>query len=562
MDGRLNEEAQPERRAESENFAADGGTGSAEGEEEDELNVRLPFPLRGFKEIGPVGQYFRTRKQKMLKEPLDFAPGDESDKEFAMPEISPAEERKSFLWHYNNVMNLFPSAEPSELTKREACVVTCDAYSLAHWSIPLGWRSFEYMRGIIDECVDLDSSPGVGFEGCPLNKNVFDVLGNGDRAAGKDAVVRLAMKKIEAVLSGEKFEPPTIRIFIKQEGTKKKKIREGRPRMIWSCSLVEQVIAHAVMRASTHAEKRVHQFIPTKVGLSTKGSGWHDFICNMKRQSRRNEWWLGMDKTGWDMSVPGWLLRCEQWVRWELCDNRHVDVDGHFKKIFDWVYDGLCRARLNFSDGYVIEQTVDGCMKSGHVLTISTNSRMQYLLRICAGIECFGLVRKEALAAMGDDTIEESFDLPGQTVRDEQYRAKLREWGFHIKDEDFEHADGPDGLAFCSNRTFLIDGQYVPVLQNWGKTLFHVRNVDHKKDLGAALRSLLYDYVGDEEKFELIQKKLATVNPRMWAPRSVILRQKMGHGRLKVRDAAQINGAEEKLEQKGGSSEATSDKSQ
>lgn len=472
-------------------------------------------------------QAFHTRRQRLLETPR-LLPGVEIGPivaKYNWPEVSPATEMDSFRWHMEHVANPDPQYVPSSQIRMKAREYAGLAYQRAAWEIPEKWDSDERIIYIISNKINMTGSPGVGFPGLSTNDDVLKSYGMERVVAG----VRSRLDHIYQITAAMQRFRNVVRLFIKQEPTKVSKLIEGRPRLIWSFNLYDQIVSQLVMLPSLEAEIKHWKVIPTKVGLSTVGSSWDDFIRYLEFGAVRNEQWLEMDKTGWDFSVPGWLLREEQACRWELRNGRaETKNDNEFKTVFDAVYDGLCQSDVGFSDGTVVQQTTDFAMKSGHVLTISSNSRMQCLLKITASLDLWGRYDGEVIAAMGDDTLEESFDPPGVVVRDTEYRKWLRNW-FIVKDDDFVHAKHPQLLQFCSNRTVLVNGLYTPVLQNWEKTCYSLLFEDFKGDaIGSALMSLQMDYVHDRDKFNTLTEAMKLYAPHCIRPWSVVKNLKLG----------------------------------
>lgn len=223
-----------------------------------------------------------------------------------------------------------------------------------------------------------------------------------------------------------------------------------------------------------------------------------------------------MDKSGWDWSVPAWLINLERDLRWELCTN---SSEGQFKQLFDRMYERMAMVRVIFSDGEAVAQTVPSGIKSGHALTIDANSRMQLIIKVI-GMMRTGGYDGQYVVSMGDDTIEETYDDDCET---HEYIDALREMGFHIKDEDINISPNVENLNFCSQRTVLSEcGRYVPVSNNWGKTLYHLRHKDYDDaEFNQVIEQMLAEFCYDEIAYNKLNNELlkSSTGSMHWKPR-------------------------------------------
>lgn len=402
----------------------------------------------------------------------------------------------SWVWHVKNRHNI-NSKPPSGAEWLEVLTHCMKAYSPAVWSIPdLPFSDLKIKEAI--ERLNPDGTPGAGFTMYgSVNSEVITKL-------GVTKLVQLTKELIAKILEGA-APHPFVRVFIKQEATKKEKLSINRQRLIWSFPIVEQIVSILVFGPSADAEKRVFEYIPTKIGMSTKHGGWDSFIRSLKRKDEgAHNKWLEMDKSAWDWSVPGWLINLESEARWELCANPKTE----FKQLYDKMYQRFALVSVVFSDGEAVTQTVPSIVKSGHLLTISANSRMQLIIKIL-GMNKGGVYNGEWLAAMGDDTLEQV------SLNDEdthEYVDALRAMGFHIKAEDINIGAKPEELDFCSQRTTVSEeGQFVPVSNNWAKTLFNMRHVDYTEaQFNQFLEQQCGEFAYDEDKVRLLLAELMT----------------------------------------------------
>jgi len=453
----------------------------------------------------------------------DFGGTDEKIcEEYDFPPVGSSAEQQSFEWHIMNRQNFVK--EPSG--REFAVMATLQRYSKAGWDIPSNWWSKEYIRGKIFK-LNFDGSPGAYWnQWGSSNREVIARL-------GIDELIRLVEVALCQIRQGTYVTLP-VRLFVKNEPTKKEKIRLGRQRLIWSFSLIDQILSSIAFDPSNEAEMECYEDIPTKVGLGRTHGVWNRFmtvLCDRKPAHG----WLEMDKSGWDWSVPGWLLEWEGEVRWALCAN---PADVEFKRLFDLQYANFRRVTVVFSDGVEIPQKIDSVVKSGHKLTISANSRMQYLLKKCFEYTS-GTGFGGDLAAMGDDTLEEGYE------ENLVYVKWMRSLGFFIKDEDINQAAKACDLAFCSTKTRIVNGDYVPVLTNWGKTVFNLRHKNFVKRINGvmvdtlpdAVLSLCYDFAFDDHAISVLSRWLFENCKQKWRSAEFCRRLVMGLRNPKRRDS-------------------------
>lgn len=183
--------------------------------------------------------------------------------------------------------------------------------------------------------------------------------------------------------------PPSIRLFVKPEWHKRKKLDDKRYRLIWQVSVVDQIIDHLLVDEyfSKEVENWVH--LPTKVGMSYANGGW---------KTVPRGW--GYDRQAWDMTVPRWLL--DLYERF-LHEQISADRSWHFwlKRRFSELYDN---PEVQLSNGVTFRQVTPGIQKSGSLYTLNGNSTMQILLHYIASKEAG--VEPTSIIAMGDDTVQ------------------------------------------------------------------------------------------------------------------------------------------------------------
>jgi len=166
---------------------------------------------------------------------------------------------------------------------------------------------------------------------------------------------------------------------------------------------------------------------------------------------------------------------------------------------------------MMFSDGVSFQQMFRGIMKSGSKLTISMNSRLQLVLKLCY-LKKLGIdydASKHLLVSMGDDTLESVF---GLDLAD--YGNFLTSSGHILK----RWTSAPDlfGLDFCSlefrNHPFCGP---VTVSNNWAKCLANLwlaQSNDFENIVGK-LRQYCEMFCFDDEKFSILHRFLSSLEP-------------------------------------------------
>lgn len=452
-----------------------------------------------------IERKFKSPRMRNLKPPTNLS----------WPPVGAVAEKQSFIWHVYNRMNLRKC--PLDNKQREAVLRRLyNHYSVAHFRVPadFGTRT-HYDRVVAD--VNMDGTPGPGYaEVGVTNREVIGKLGH-------DKLYLMCVEALREMALGTDKDQ-LVRLFVKQEPTSIEKLSIGRQRLIWAFPLVDQIVAAMIFGPSIDAEHASYQRIPTQVGLPFSGPGWDGMVRRLQRNRKadksgikRDGVFLEMDKSGWDWSVPGWLLDMERDARIELCEN----ATPEFIKLIHRAYERLGRTQVIFSDGESTTQVGNFAMKSGHKITLSSNSRMQVILKEAARVASGDLEGGEDIVCMGDDTLEVIHDRLGLPARKfvEQYVGLLRSWGFFIKDEDVTVSEEITDCAFCSHDTVLTKtGQYVPQLRTWPKQHFAAMHQDWTpEEYGQFLYSLMPEYcVSRDDVYEALSEEMLEVWPRLW----------------------------------------------
>lgn len=227
-----------------------------------------------------------------------------------------------------------------------------------------------------------------------------------------------------------------VRVFIKNELHSAEKVSQGRYRLISSISVVDQCVERVLCSPQNNFEIESWKSLFSKPGLGLHDEGLDELSKCFK--SMKNP--TGSDISGFDWSVPQWLLDVDAEVRSRLAGGGDL-----------WQR----RARLLglslfvLSDGSVYEQVMRGIQKSGSYNTSSTNSRIRVALAALVSDFEVGSV-----AAMGDDCVEDTSWM-GNTSMSYSFMEAYAKYGFRVKEVQFAEFNGC--VDFCAYRFWLTD---------------------------------------------------------------------------------------------------------
>lgn len=347
---------------------------------------------------------------------------------------------------------------------------------------PLDWnRLSDNINAAIDD-VNMDASPGVPMmQFGSTNGDVILKERNLVLRLVKERIERLALISTSAVLDDESVEQhlrdgllDPCRVFIKNEPHKKAKIREGRFRLIWSLSLLDQIIDRVLFSSMAEEEIRKFHRMASKggAGLSTDEQQ-RELYQNIKMLLGKDFW--TNDMKNWDWSFKRWQyeafwVRCafkmgfrkeeiSIWLkvlsRKGLEFNTYDEMEYIFLEIpitirLMWIrLFFMARVPIVLSDGRLLTHGTAGIMKSGLFITLMANSFNRALLS--SFVSDYLEANSDAAIAMGDDCGEK---LLGRGVHDESIKHAYLRMGFTVT--DLEHITNPDiqGFEFCSHRLY------------------------------------------------------------------------------------------------------------
>lgn len=288
-----------------------------------------------------------------------------------------------------------------------------------------------------------------------------------------------------------------IRCFIKREPHKRKKIEEGRYRLISAVSLVDTMTDRLMFGWLARAVLEGVGDTPCMVGWSPVGGGARVlsmYFAGLKTRS--------LDMSGWDWTVPGWMLRA-------LKEVLKILAVAHNPGWSEWVdkrWQALFRdAIFVFGNGMMVQQPGWGLMKSGCFLTIILNSLAQILLHEMAVISLS--LEHLNYVVLGDDKTIQAFR------RFAEYQEFIRGLGFKLKDSEEREVVEFAGFV-CTERTSVPEYREK-----------HVYAVLHGEEETMDERLSMYSllYVHEPVMYGWVSGVLAERNPTLVRPRAELL---------------------------------------
>lgn len=255
------------------------------------------------------------------------------------------------------------------------------------WSLPSDFMQFTHFERVLEK-LDWNSSPGY-----PLvyqystNRILFGVKDGIINELRKIMVWEMVCQRIQS------RDSDPIRLFIKPEPHKKKKLENKAYRLISSVSVVDQIIDHMLNDPMNDLATSNWWNNPVKIGWSQLLGGW-------KVMPRH---YLAMDKSSWDWTVMLWLLEMVFELRALLCNTKGPQFEL-WRELASWRFEQLfVKFKFVTSGGFILESLIQGVMKSGMVSTLIDNSLMQLIIHIRVSLELGQL--PVSIMAMGDDVV-------------------------------------------------------------------------------------------------------------------------------------------------------------
>ena len=386
--------------------------------------------------------------------------------------------------------------------RRKACDIVEELYTKARYfaRFDVFPSETESIR-LFDELsldVELKSSPGFPYvwNGVTTNRQLLE------NPTLRKTALEAFLTLMRCLRAGRGLPMPFVRIFVKPEPHKIEKIHQGRYRLIWALPFEYQLVHRLFFGPSLDAEIANFRDIPSKGGMSFVRGGTDQLYSSLDDRSSKI---ADGDKKSWDISVPAWLILMDCEVRLRLCLNPNP-VWEHCVRA---CYDSLLKSYVIFSDGTVLEQTLAGIVRSGSMITLSGNSRMQVILKVLFCLWACGEYIDSAhrIIAIGDDTLERLHGVPP-----ELYQKWLTVNGFTCHDISI----GPMiDRVFCSHAFKRHGTRVVPLPTNWKKHCYALCRKEKSKlqFFPEQLFSLMLEYCFDDEHFRQLRAVCAAIKP-------------------------------------------------
>lgn len=291
---------------------------------------------------------------------------------------------------------------PAPVVLQQLMVDAMQHFRFVRWEVPIDFGTFDHYDRIVRTRIEWNSSPGVpyvhlyGTTNRIMFKTSVDGVPDTTRVAQIWLIVKQRIKDLDC-------DP--IRLFIKPEPHKIKKIEEKRYRLISSVSVIDQILDHMVNDTMNDLMIKNHLLIAPKIGWTPYMGGWKIMPVNGH---------VSTDKSAWDWTVRPWLLQLWFQLRQDLCKTKNSLfqswlrlAEHRFKCLFN-------KALFVTSGGYLLRAKYDGVMKSGSVDTLTGNSGMTWLLERRVDLE-LGLERGEQI---GDIPVAQKFIIGDDLVRE------------------------------------------------------------------------------------------------------------------------------------------------
>lgn len=231
-----------------------------------------------------------------------------------------------------------------------------------HWRLPSDFLSYSHYLRIVQK-LEWTSSPGSPYNRTfPTNGAMFGVR---DGVPNQERVDDIWLQ-IQERLRTKTYDP--IFLFVKPEPLPERK--KGRPRLISSVSVVDQIIDH--MLFDDFNDNIVSQSFQSSVKV-----GWTPMLGGWKTVPMQG---VSIDKSSWDWTMAHWLFEAILKFKHLTCLTTGADLD-RWLILATWRYRALFYdAVFCLPNGWLIQQKMPGVMKSGSVVTIVDNSLAQLIL--------------------------------------------------------------------------------------------------------------------------------------------------------------------------------------
>lgn len=265
-----------------------------------------------------------------------------------------------------------------------------------------------------------------------------------------------------------------VRLFIKREPHTIEKAKLNRWRLIWSVSVIDQLIDALIWGKMIETEIEKHANIPSKPGWTYLKGGMNQLYHKLKGRPRYG----ASDKSSFDFTVSEDMLELMQDLGFRTCSN--FDPNAEWVQIAKIRFLASYLGYIIFSNGLLIRQNTIGVMRSGSKVTINWNSKLQVAFKIIACLRFYGSFDswKDIIEAMGDDSLE--------AFRDEGFSSYYKEFmesvGLIVKFIADVTEITDERIHFCSQRFLEVSpGKMVSQPINEQKHKFNIKMTEGGK---------------------------------------------------------------------------------
>ncbi|QCO31425.1 RdRp [Passerine astrovirus 2] len=252
--------------------------------------------------------------------------------------------------------------------------------------------------------------------------------------------------------------------FLKNETLKKEKIQQNDIRMIMCTDPVFTRFGAAFDQHQNQMMKERSETKQAQIGWTPFYGGLDQRIRRLKR-GKKNPWYLEMDWTRFDGTIPEQVFRHIKEIRWFLHDKKHQTPEN--RQRYDWYVENLVNKVVLLPTGEVT--VVKGGNPSGQISTTTDNNMVNtFLTAFELGYmykETHGRVpstqefyQKVDFLCYGDDRlccIDEDFCIYQVKKVPELYKTIFGMW---VKPENIKIQNDPAGLSFCGLKLVNIKG--------------------------------------------------------------------------------------------------------
>ena len=426
-------------------------------------------------------QLIENHKEELVE--LGYVEG-----EFVHPMMTPQEEKLSLVKH----LEIFGKASksvllPPDAEEKKRCARIVAQRMQANAFIPD--EDYNQISGLLNvihsSIIGPDKSSGYPYceQGLPKNAQVLERYGE---------------KGFAQHVLNEWKGAYQFKLFVKGDPTPKKKIDQGRPRIITGMPLHATVKHASVLKNFAFSCVKNWKKSPIKYAFSPANPGHLEHLKEVLPGRVRES-----DKHTWDFTFHKYIadicseiicllaVRPPSWTDEQL-EQYKEDVRLCFAQVFD-------KSVYRTSDGTIFEMVSDGIMKSGWFGTIAVNSTAQLV------VDTLALIR---LGYADEDIIEMPIVAGGDDVNQELKDVDLEAYTKACKvlgvDTDIHDRENLEASEYFSNDIRLGKDGFEFHPKRWTKHIEHIKTVK-TEDLAAALCSHMENYRHNATKFRLLE---------------------------------------------------------